>query len=497
MTVVVNQIPTMTAPTNQTVCSGQSTAAITFSGSATTYSWSNSNTAIGLGASGTGDIASFTATNTTASPMTAIISVTPNSGSCQGTPTSFTIAVDPLITPTFPSWGPYCQNAIITQVILPTTSNEGITGNWSPAMISTSVGGNISHTFTPDPGQCADQKFITIVVNPEISPTFTQLGPFCENGPAINLPTSSNNTTPITGIWSPASINTSNVGTTTYTFTPNSGQCAISETMDIATIAFPSPTIFADVNSGCSPLTVNLTTPNVVGVNYSWQSNGSNIGSGSSIQTTFNDAGCYNISLTASANGCSSSAFESDYICVESDPIVSFTANPNILQNSSESIQFTNNTTGAVSYSWDFGDTTFSAETNPLHLYNNITSNILVTLTATSSENCIGTGTLVLYYNESTIFYVPNSFTPDQDEFNQTWGPVFTQGFDPYNFDLFVLNRWGEIIWESHDANARWDGTYGIKGKDCPDGVYTWKISYKPKETDEKINVSGSIRLIR
>ena len=92
---------------------------------------------------------------------------------------------------------------------------------------------------------------------------------------------------------------------------------------------------------------------------------------------------------------------------------------------------------------------------------------------------------------------MPNSFTPDQDEFNQTWGPVFTQGFDPYNFDLFVFNRWGEIVWESHDSQGRWDGTYGNKGRECADGVYTWKISYKPKETDEKIDITGSIRLIR
>jgi gliding motility-associated-like protein len=64
-------------------------------------------------------------------------------------------------------------------------------------------------------------------------------------------------------------------------------------------------------------------------------------------------------------------------------------------------------------------------------------------------------------------------------------------------FDLFVFNRWGEVIWESHDAKAKWDGTYGSEGMQCPQGVYTWKIAYKPAENDDKISLTGHITLIR
>jgi gliding motility-associated-like protein len=71
------------------------------------------------------------------------------------------------------------------------------------------------------------------------------------------------------------------------------------------------------------------------------------------------------------------------------------------------------------------------------------------------------------------------------------------QGFDAFNFDLYVYNRWGELIWESHDAEGRWDGSYGNLGINCPDGVYVWKISYKPKETDKKIVLTGHLNLIR
>jgi hypothetical protein len=81
--------------TNQTVCNNSATTAINFTGTATTFSWTNNNTAIGLAASGTGNIASFTALNSTATAVTATVTVTPSTGACSGAPISFTITVNP------------------------------------------------------------------------------------------------------------------------------------------------------------------------------------------------------------------------------------------------------------------------------------------------------------------------------------------------------------------------------------------------------------------
>jgi hypothetical protein len=72
---------------------------------------------------------------------------------------------------------------------------------------------------------------MNITVNTAVVPTFTQLGPLCQNSIAPALPTFSNNG--ISGTWSPPSINTAAVGTTTYAFTPTAGQCAGPVTMDI------------------------------------------------------------------------------------------------------------------------------------------------------------------------------------------------------------------------------------------------------------------------
>jgi hypothetical protein len=88
--------PAMSSVGNQLVCAGTPVSAINFSSPVpgTLFSWSNSNTAIGLGAGGSGSIASFTAQNNTAyAQIAATITVTPSAGTCVGAPVTFTITV--------------------------------------------------------------------------------------------------------------------------------------------------------------------------------------------------------------------------------------------------------------------------------------------------------------------------------------------------------------------------------------------------------------------
>ena len=103
---------------------------------------------------------------------------------------------------------------------MPTTSNNGIAGSWSPALDNTAT---TEYTFTPNPGQCASSATLTIVVIANSTPEFSNVGPFCVGQEIANLPTTSLNG--ITGVWVPE-IN--NQQTTTYTFTPDGGQCVIS-----------------------------------------------------------------------------------------------------------------------------------------------------------------------------------------------------------------------------------------------------------------------------
>jgi gliding motility-associated-like protein len=95
----------------------------------------------------------------------------------------------------------------------------------------------------------------------------------------------------------------------------------------------------------------------------------------------------------------------------------------------------------------------------------------------------------------SLIYYIPNSFTPDGNEFNQVWRPIFTKGFDPYDFHLTIFNRWGQLIWESYDASVGWDGTYN--GKEVQDGIYVWRIEFGDPLNDSKYLKFGNVNVIR
>jgi gliding motility-associated-like protein len=162
------------------------------------------------------------------------------------------IVITTQITPTFTQIGPLCQNS--TAPTLPGTSLNNITGVWSPATINTATAGTTTYTFTPDPNQCAGPATMVIVITNQITPTFTQIGPLCQNSPAPTLPgTSLNN---ITGSWSPATINTATAGTTTYTFTPAAGQCAVPATMVIVITNQITPTF-----NQIGPLCQNSTAP--------------------------------------------------------------------------------------------------------------------------------------------------------------------------------------------------------------------------------------------
>jgi len=97
----------------------------------------------------------------------------------------------------------------------------------------------------------------------------------------------------------------------------------------------------------------------------------------------------------------------------------------------------------------------------------------------------------------TTTMWVPNCFTPDGDEYNNVFFPVFYSGYDPYNYELLIFDRWGELIFESHKVLEGWDGTYGNKASKAQDGTYIWKITFKNPLNDKRRQVVGHVNLIR
>lgn len=116
----------------------------------------------------------------------------------------------------------------------------------------------------------------------------------------------------------------------------------------------------------------------------------------------------------------------------------------------------------------------------------------------TTPEGCVSSAVSVLATIEecpNLVYYIPNSFTPDGNEYNNTWRPIFTNGIDTENFSLYIYNRWGQVIWESHNIYQGWDGSYN--NSICPVGVYVYTIDYGSIYSGSRQSVTGHITLLR
>ncbi|MGB6092199.1 MAG: T9SS type B sorting domain-containing protein [Moheibacter sp.] len=130
------------------------------------------------------------------------------------------IEVEAYIIPTFADVPELCQYS--TPPALP-QPNEGITGNWQPAVIDTSTPGTFDYTFTPDM-ECSEPVTIQVVISPEIVAEFSLQNSYCQFETPEQLPTTAGNG--ITGVWFPAVIDTDTPGVFNYTFVPDTGQCS-------------------------------------------------------------------------------------------------------------------------------------------------------------------------------------------------------------------------------------------------------------------------------
>ncbi|HEV8081189.1 MAG TPA: T9SS type B sorting domain-containing protein, partial [Chitinophagaceae bacterium] len=174
------------------------------------------------------------------------------------------------------SGGTFCATGTTT---LTTTGATGGTFSASPAglninaatgviNLATSIPGTYTITYAFGTAPCNGTATSQVTVSAGITPNFTVIGPLCQNSTAPILPTTSLNN--ITGTWSPATINTSTTGSSTYTFKPNAGVCATTFKMDIV-VATPMPPIrYTTINASANApkqLQARTITPND---KYTW-----------------------------------------------------------------------------------------------------------------------------------------------------------------------------------------------------------------------------------
>ena len=196
------------------------------------------------------------------------------------------------------------------------------------------------------------------------TPIFDQVPSICEGDVLSPLPTTSNNG--ITGSWSPALDNTQ---TTTYTFTPDAGQCATPTTMTIEVTPLPIEpnNLLSNPNSSCKRANAVLSYVGGMGDVFNWYSGscgGNYVGSGNNLSISVNSTTVF---YGRWENSCGVSQCKNVTVRVDTSfPI----ANMNILLNGSPQIFFIDNSLYAYQYEWDFGDNSpFSYDMNTEHTY--------------------------------------------------------------------------------------------------------------------------------
>jgi gliding motility-associated-like protein len=303
--------------------------------------------------------------------------------------------------------------------------------------------------------------------------------------------------------WSPSIVNGSQITpteTTTYFVEGISAEgCVNTDSITITVVAHPIVDFNVDITGGCIPFSVQFENLTSNGATFQWD-----FGDGFQSNTEnpiheFTTTGCKDVSLTVNwNNGCSETKLSSSLICPDEYPIAAFTVSPPTINEFNQTIYCANNSINATNYSWNFGDNAVTNDENPFHTYTSdeTENGYTITLQVSSEHGCVDSISVFLPYESQTLFYIPNSFTPDGDEYNQVFKPLFTQGIDPTNFHLSIYDRWGQFVFESFDYSIGWDGTNGL-GELVSDGEYSWTIFFHETHSEQTRFIKGHVNVLK
>ncbi len=352
-------------------------------------------------------------------------------------------------------------------LLLDATTTNG-TYLWQDGSTQSTYQVTTSGTYwvTANTGGCIASDTIQVTVIPGTNPQLGSDTVICDINATIFYDVAEPGAT---YVWQDGSTNSSFTVTSSGTYWVESsiGSCASSDTVDVVIAEQPDIDLGNDTTiCGAVQLVLDASCANCT---YEWQdgSTGPNL--------DVSSAGSYYVNVDNSG-------------CVDSDTIViDQYFPPNVSINNLELCELeqeiiTLNESGSA-FEWQDGSTGNSFIVDQPGSYS-----VIVT-------NFCGSDTVNFMAVPIECFcdiYVPNSFTPNDDEFNQVFR-AYTDCALQY-FELEIFDRWGEVIFTSHDINFVWDGTYN--GKKVQDGTYTWKMEYSFADLvpNEKI---GHVNVIR
>jgi len=186
---------------------------------------------------------------------------------------------------------------------------------------------------------------------------------------------------------------------------------------------------------------------------------------------------------------CSSAAAQNVKVEVEDLPGADFTAGPADCPGSA-TIRFTNLTANGYSYYWDFGDGQTSTRANPDHYFYD-GGEYEIQLVAQTRAGCTDSVTKSFEVTQDFRLWTPNAFTPNGDRLNERFYPSVVSA---NTLRLSIFNRWGQLVYQTDEQGAGWDGSYN--GQPAPEGGYVYRVEATDLCDNPRV-ITGKFFLVR
>ncbi len=273
-------------------------------------------------------------------------------------------------------------------------------------------------------------------------------------------------------------VNFSQPGIIPFSFSAMFNDCK--ETINDVIKIYSEPFIDFGIKDGlqCAPFLAHFIDQSIseTEIFYIWDFGDGNSSTEMNPDNLYINPGIYPVTLSIrTEDGCIDTLMltKIDLIDVKPTPVSKFSLTPSTTDICHSTVFFTDESTGADIYTYHFDDiNAFSNKPNTFHNYFTEGSHY-PWLIARNIYGCADTSKNYVYIEPFTV-YIPNAFTPDQDEHNNVL--VTVVDLEPEEWQFEVYNRWGELLFVSHDPKIGWDGTYN--GRLMETGLYIWKLRY-------------------
>ncbi|WP_163714098.1 PKD domain-containing protein [Mangrovibacterium lignilyticum] len=277
-----------------------------------------------------------------------------------------------------------------------------------------------------------------------------------------------------------------------------SGKGCMSETKTFSFKRQPRFELTADYEPGCAPLQVILSAvafDPVDQLSYVWNTGVRDGLAGETVSEEYTEPGAeYPVSAIAisALTGCADTIVLDPVVKVQEDPVAEFEADSYQKLISDALFEFTNLSSGATSFEWDFDDGKFSTQTNPQNRYEEV-GWFTVHLLAESEFACIDTVSHRVLVAPEDLF-PPNAINPNSSNEENHVFLLATDAVKTEGYDMRIFNRWGDPVFESNDKTIGWDGKME-NGDFAPAGTYVWVLTYRDV-LDEPHQQKGTVTLV-